>query len=258
MDALPDEMVPLLFKILSHLEPIPEMWWQFPFIVCPPFHRHLAICLDRQGDAAGADLVVEKGIRQLASAWPLPELEPPGLANSLIEAPADDEGTRRRLLQEVIQGLDSEDGRFDFYFLARMANIGRHLFVQGRTIECESLLNAICQHMVAEWGEKHEHTKIVARFRDDMATWIAGKRTALWEPELGREAWRVAEEEVLKKAEEARRAVQERADSSIDVAPEAAEAKGAVSVAVEEASAADGEGGKAMKGGRLWRRLRAK
>ena len=207
-------------------------------------------------------MVIAKGIRQLASAWPLPELQPPGLASNLIDAPADDEGTRRRLLEEVIQGLDSEEGRFNFYFLARMANIGRHLFVQDRTAECAALVNAISEHMVAEWGEKHEHTKIVMRFRDDMLTWIAGKRTALWEAEPGREAWRVAEEEALREArkveEEAKRVVQEMAGESVDVAPEAEEEKGERSmvVGVEEVSANSGDA--TNKGGSLWRRLRAK
>ncbi len=209
-------------------------------------------------------MIVDKGIRQLASAFPLPELHSTGLASSLIEAPADDEGTRRRLLQEVVQGLDSEDGRFDVYFLARMANIGRHLFVQDRTAECAALLDAICEHMVAEWGEKHEHTKATVGFRDDIATWIAGGRAALWEPEPGREAWRVAEEEVLREArraeEEAKRVAQERADSTVDAAPGAEEepGEGSVVVVVEEASATDGDGGKAAKEGKLWRRWRVR
>ena len=189
-----DKTLPLLFNILSHLERIPQMWRQYPFNVCAPFHRHLAASLDRQGDTAAADLVVNKGIRLLASAFSLPELQPPGLASSLIEAPDDDDGTRRQLLHQVIQGLDSEAGRFNVDFLRRMANIGRYLFVQNRAAECTALLDAICEHMAAEWGEKHVQTRAVVGFRDDMATWIAGGRPTAREPEAGREAWRLAEE----------------------------------------------------------------
>jgi hypothetical protein len=167
-----EEVEPLLLKIFNLVERVPEKCRQFAFTVCGPFHQHLAVCLEKQGKVVGPEFVLNRGIEHMAKALPLPKLQPPTLAESLLEGPGDDyKETRQRLLQEVIQNLDSEDGRFSVAFLQEMANIGRRLYIQGRVEECWVLLNAMCRHLQTEWGESHTQTKAVMEFRDEMEKW---------------------------------------------------------------------------------------
>jgi hypothetical protein len=56
-------------------------------------------------------------------------------------------------------------------FLQALANIGRCLYSLDRFDDCWTLLDALCDHMLAEWGETHVLTKDVLRFRDDMKKW---------------------------------------------------------------------------------------
>ena len=167
----PEEVVPSLFNIVSRAERVDEMWPHFAFTVCGPFHRHLAVCLERQGDVAGALLVMRKGIRNMAFAFPGPAPPARAVADQLLKAPADEEGTRQRLLREMVQCLDSDNGRFSVAFLRSLANIGRCLYSMDRFAECWTLLDALCDHMLAEWGETHQVTKSVLGFREEMKKW---------------------------------------------------------------------------------------
>jgi tetratricopeptide (TPR) repeat protein len=167
----PEEVAPLLFNIVNHAERVGEMWPHFAFTVCGPFHRNLAACLERQGDVAGALLVMRKGISNMARNFPGPEPPARAVADELLCTPADDEETRQRLLREMVQCLDSDNGRFNDVFLQALANIGRCLYSLDRFDDCWTLLDALCDHMLAEWGETHVLTKDVLRFRDDMKKW---------------------------------------------------------------------------------------
>jgi hypothetical protein len=168
----PDEVAASLFHIVNLVEKVPEKCRHFASSVCGPFHRHLAVCLEKQGNLAGAELVLMKGLRHMAAAFLMPRLRPPTLVNTLLETPRDDEETRGRLVRELTQHLDSEDGRFSVDFLQQMANIGRHLYIWDRPDDCWELLDALCSHLEAEWGETHVQTKAMLDFRDDMIVWF--------------------------------------------------------------------------------------
>ncbi|KAG7288356.1 hypothetical protein NEMBOFW57_007887 [Staphylotrichum longicolle] len=167
----PEEVTPSLRDIVDHAERVEDTWEHIPFTVCGPFHRHLAVCLERQGDVAGAILVMRKGISTMAHAFPGPVEPTRAVAFGLLDAPPDEEEKRQRLLRELIQRLDSDDGRFNEEFLQRLANIGRLLYSFDRFDECWTLLDALCDHLLAEWGETHLLTKDMLKFRDEMKKW---------------------------------------------------------------------------------------
>jgi len=167
----PEEAVPLLFNIVNQAERVDIVWKHIPFAVCGPFYRHLAACLERQGDLAGALLVMRKGISNMAFSLLGPTLPARAIAQDLLDAPAGEDETRERLLQELVQCLDSEEGRFSDVFLEALANIARCLYSLDRFDECWALLDALCGHLLAEWGETHRLTKKVLGFRDDMKEW---------------------------------------------------------------------------------------
>ncbi|KAK4041966.1 regulatory protein AfsR [Parachaetomium inaequale] len=173
----PEEVAPLLFKIVNHAERVGQMWPHFAFTVCGPFHRHLAVCLERQGDVAGALLVMRKGISNMAFTFPGPAPPARAVADELLRAPADEEETRQRLLREMVQCLDSDNGRFSDVFL--------HI---DRFGECWTLLDAMCDHMLAEWGETHLLTKAVLGLRDDMKKWHVEAGRMAREAREGRDA----------------------------------------------------------------------
>lgn len=166
-----EEVEPLLTKILDAVDKVPGKLLQFSFNLCAPFYQHLAVCQEKQGDLPGAESALARGMKRMANALAFPRLYPPTLIGSLLEAPEDDNESRQRLMQGLLQNLDSEAGRFSVPFLWQIANIGRHLYVRGRADECMALLNALCRHMRAEWGENNGNTLPLVDFRDGMERW---------------------------------------------------------------------------------------
>ncbi|KAK4151397.1 hypothetical protein C8A00DRAFT_17195 [Chaetomidium leptoderma] len=172
-----EEVEGLLREIVKRVEQVPDTCRWFAFQVHGPFHTALAECLSGQGKVADAESIMDRGIEHMAKMLSLPSLRPPTLVKSLLECRTDREKAKR-LLSHVVGNLgggDTDDGKSDDQFYVELANIARHLYIQGRAEDGAELLGAISRHLELTHGKGHMLINILLRFQSRLDEWFLNR-----------------------------------------------------------------------------------
>ena len=163
-----EEVGELLRRIVEAVESVPETCRVFSYHTCDLFHVARFRWLRGQGREEEALAAMERGFELMASAIPLPCLEPPGLAEDFLEAQDQDEETRQSMLRKVIKSLDGRSGET---FYESMANVARRLYIQGRTDECTMLLDAAARHITVSHGPDSKEVEWLTGLKEKLQYW---------------------------------------------------------------------------------------